>query len=348
MAKTFPPNTMRALQYTSTKGGIEKNLKINPSSPLPKPAPNQHLIQILAVALNPVDYKLPELPLVSRFLISKPATPCVDFAGCMVIPASGSNLKPGQLVFGVSGSSPLSGKALREFNIATQEAVAAIPEGLKPVDACTIGVAGLTAYQSIVPRVKKGDRIFINGGSGGVGAFGIQIAKVICCHVTTTCSGRNMEFCKSLGADEVVDYTKGSVANVFKENGWKFDHVVDNAGGNDELVWRCGEFLKPGAVYVKVAGDLSLHGIIDGFKRKILPGAFGGVKGKIEGFWPKPSVEDLNRIAGWMQEGKVKAVVDHQFTFEEAPKAFEKLKTGRARGKIVVDVASETYRKAWE
>lgn len=80
--------------------------------------------------------------------------------------------------------------------------------------------------------------------------------------------------------------------------------------------------------------------MVDGFKRKIIPGRLGGIKGKVEGFWPKPNVVELDRIAGWMQEGKVKAVVDHKFTFEEAPEAFKKLKTGRTRGKIVVNVAS--------
>ncbi|KUJ10527.1 putative zinc-type alcohol dehydrogenase-like protein C16A3.02c [Mollisia scopiformis] len=350
MAKTFSPSvsTMKAWQYTTTKGGLEKNLKLNPSTPLPTPTPNQHLIQIIGVALNPVDYKLCELPLVTRFLVSKPATPCVDFAGCIVTPASGSDFKPGQLVFGVSGSSPLSGGALREFNVAGLGNVVAVPEGVDPLHACGVGVAGLTAYQSIVPRVKKGGRVFINGGSGGVGAFGIQIAKVVGCHVTTTCSTRNVDLCKSLGADEVVDYTKGSIVQFFREKGWKFDHVVDNVGSNEELVWKCGDFLNPGVVFIKVSGDLSLHGMIDGFKRKVVPGALGGVKGKVEGFWPKPKAEDLDQIAEWMKEGKVKAVIDHTFSFEEAPKAFEKLKTGRARGKIVVDVASKTYTKAWE
>lgn len=99
------------------------------------------------------------------------------------------------------------------------------------------GVAGLTAYQSIVPRVKQGDRVFINGGSGGVGCFGIQLAKVVGCHVTTSCSERNVELCRRLGADGVVDYTKVSVADALKEKGWKFDHVVDNVGTNEELIW---------------------------------------------------------------------------------------------------------------
>ncbi|KAE8443898.1 hypothetical protein EG329_001307 [Mollisiaceae sp. DMI_Dod_QoI] len=348
MTKSFPPQTMRAWQYSSIKGGLERNLKINPSAPLPKPSPNQHLVQIITAALNPVDYKPAENPLVGRLLIPKPATPCVDFSGCIVTPASGSSFKPGQLVFGVSGSSPLAGGALREFNVATLNAVAAVPEGLDPIHAATIGVAGLTSYQSIISRVKQGDKIFINGGSGGTGVFGIQIAKIVGCHVTTTCSTRNVELCRSLGADVVVDYTKGSVLEALKSSGAKFDHVVDNVGTDEELVWKCHEIMKPGAAYLKVAGDLSLHGMVDGLKRKVLPRALGGIKGKIEGFWPKPNVDHLNQIAEWMKEGKIKAVIDHQYSFEEGAKAFEKLKTGRARGKIVVDVASETYKKAWE
>lgn len=347
MAKAFPPPTMRAWQYSSTNGGLEKNLRINPSATLPKPTSSQHLIQVIAVALNPADYKLPELPLVDRLFVPKPATPGLDFAGCIVTPATGSSLKPGELVFGVSKTFPLSGGALAEFIVTPSDTVAAVPDAIDPIDAATVWVAGMTAYQTIITRVNKGDSIFINGGSGGTGAFGIQFAKIMGCHVTTSCSTRNIEFCKGLGADEVLDYTKGSVLESLKSSGRKYDHVVDNAG-SDELLWHCHEFMQPGAVFVKVGGDPSLSSMIDGLKRKIWPGALGGMKGKSEGFFPKPNVEHLNQIATWMKEGKVKAVIDHKFPFEEAVEAFEKLKTGRARGKIVVDVASETYKQAWE
>lgn len=78
-------------------------------------------------------------------------------------------------------------------------------------------------------------------------------------------------------------------------------------------------------------------------KRKVLPKALGGFQGNLEGFWPKPNVDDLYQLGAWMKEGKLKAVIDTKFAFEDAPKAFEKLKTGRAKGKIVADVASETY-----
>lgn len=331
---------MRAWQYSSTTGGLEKHLSINPSATLPKPKLNQHLIQVIAAALNPVDYKPTELPLVGRFLVKKPATPCVDFAGRIVTAAEGSSLKVGQLVFGVSGSNPLAGGALAEYNIAADFGVVAVPDGVDPIDAATLGVAGLTAYQSIVPRVKKGDKIFINGGSGGTGIFGIQLAKIVGCHVTTTCSSRNVELCESLGADVVLDYTKGSVFKALVASGTKFDHAVDNVGSDEELVWNFHEFMKPGAAYVKVAGDITWGGMMGSFKRKALPGALGGIKGKLEGFWPKPTEKDLNQIGEWVRDGQIKAVIDQRFPFEEAPKAFEKLKTGRARGKIVVDVIS--------
>ena len=336
---------MRAWQYSSTKGGLEKNLKINPSAPLPKPKPDQHLVQIIATALNPVDYKPAEIPGVARFAITKPATPGIDFAGSIVRPAPGSSLKAGQLVFGVSGNSPLAGGALSEFSVSGTNSTVALPDSVDPVDAATVGVAGLTAYQSIVPRVKKGDKIFINGGSGGTGVFGIQIAKAVGCHVTTTCSTTNVEFCKSLGADKVVDYKKESVIEALKASGHKFDHAVDNVGTNKELVWQCHEFMQSGAVYIMVGGDASLGNLADSLKRKIWPGFLGGLKGKVVGFWPQPKSEDLQQIGEWMNTGKVKPVIDQKFLFEQAPQAFEKLKTGRTKGKIVIDVASETYKK---
>jgi NADPH:quinone reductase-like Zn-dependent oxidoreductase len=350
MATTFPPAAIKTWQYLGTKGGLEKNLTLNASNPLPKPKENQHLIQVIATALNPIDYKIVELPLVGRFLVSssKPATPCNDVVGRIVTPASGSPFKRGDLVFGASGSSPFAASGLSQFTLCEKNNLVAVPERLSLADAAATPVAGLTAYQTIVPRVKKGDKIFINGGSGGTGVYGIQIAKALGCHVTTSCSTPNVELCKSLGADEVVDYKKGSVARALKASGVKFDHVVDNVGGGDmELYWKCHEYTKPGAAYILVAGAPSLRHVVEMLKVWTLPGFLGGGKRKLEGFFANPNQEDMTQIGAWMMEGKVGAVIDSKFSFEEAPKAFERLKTGRARGKIVVDVALETYEKAW-
>ena len=337
---------MRAWQYSSTKGGLVKNLKINPTAPLPKPKPDQHLVQISVAALNPVDYKAAEIPGVATLAISKPATPGIDFAGKIITPASGSDLKAGQLVFGSCGTSPLAGGALAEFAISTTKSTVALTDGVDMIDAATIGVAGLTAYQSIVPRVKNGDKIFINGGSGGTGVFGIQFAKAVGCHITTTCSTPNVDLCKRLGADEVVDYKRESVIDALKARGQKFDHAVDNVGANHELVWHCHEFMRPEAVYVMVGGEPSLKAIAQILKRKLWPGFLGGMKGRVEGFWPEAKPEDLRQIGEWMKTGQVEAVIDQKFSFEEAPQALEKLKTGRAKGKIVVDVASGSHEQA--
>ena len=223
----------------------------------------------------------------------------------------------------------------------------AVPDGVNPLDAASIGVAGVTAYQSIVPHVKKGDSVFINGGSGGCGVFGIQIAKAVGCYVATSCSTANVELCRSLGADEVVDYKKGSVVEALKASGVKFDHVVDNVGATMELYWHSHEFTKPEAQYIMVGGGPGVGSTTERFKAKTLPSFLGGGKRNYSGFWPEAKLEDLGQIGTWMKEGKVKAVIDENFPFEDAQKAFSKLKTGRVRGKIVVDVASETYKKAW-
>jgi len=339
---------MRAWQYASTKGGLEKNLKLNPSAPLPTVKPNQNLIQIIAVALNPVDFKPAEIPFAGRFLVPKLATPGIDIAGCIVTPAQGSAFKRGQLVFGGVGTTPCAGGGLAEFGVAQDATLAAIPDGVDLTDAACVCIAGLTAYETIVPRVKKGDRIFINGGSGGTGIFGIQIAKIVGCHVTTTCSTTNVELCKSLGADEVVDYTKGSVVEALKASGGLFDHVVDNVGSDLSLYWRCHEYTKPGAVFLMIAGNLNLDFMMGTTKAKLLPSALGGGRRKMETFFLKPSSKGLEQTGRWMKEGKVRAVFDSKYAFEQAPEAFERLKTGRAKGKIVLDVASKTYRKTWE
>ena len=245
-------------------------------------------------------------------------------------------------MFGACGTSPLAGGALAEFSISKTECAAAVPDGVEGVHAATVGVAGLTAYQSILPHVKPEDKVFINGGSGGTGVFGIQIAKAVGCHVTTTCSTGNVELCRSLGADRVIDYKNEDVLTALKGCGDRFDHAVDNVGSNKELLWHSHEFMQQGAVYVLVAGNPSLGSLVDTLKRKTLPRFLGGMKGKVVGFWPQPKVEDLTQIGEWMRSGKVKAIIDQRFKFEEAPQAFERLKTGRARGKVVIDVASET------
>jgi NADPH:quinone reductase-like Zn-dependent oxidoreductase len=338
------PATMKAWQYSSTKGGMEKNLHLNNSAAVPTPKSDQHLIHILATALNPIDYKPAEFRLLSRLAIPKPATPGLDFVGYLVTPAAGSSLKPGQLVHGVVGTTPLAGGGLAEYAVSKSDQVAAVPDGIDPTEAATLGVASLTAYQTIIPYVKSGDKVFINGGSGGVGVFAIQIAKAVNCNVTTSCSTPNVELCKSLGADNIIDYKKQGVLEALKASGQKFDHVLDYVGTDYSLYWKCHEYTKPGAIYMNVAGHLSLSYMWDSFMRKIWPGFLGGGKRKSMGFFTKADADQLAQVTTWMKEGKVKTIIDQKFPFDQAPAAIAKLKTGRAKGKILVEVSKDALK----
>ncbi len=335
---------MKAWQYSGTKGGLEKNLHLNRSAAIPTPKHNQHLVQVSAIALNPIDYKPAEFRLLSRLAIPKPATPGLDFFGYVVTPAAGSTLKPGQLVFGCTGTSPIAGGGLAEYAVCKDDQVVAIPKGVDPLSAATVPVAGLTAYQTIVPYVKAGDKIFINGGSGGTGVFGIQIAKAVGCNVTTSCSTANVDLCRSLGADVVIDYKKQGVLEALRSSGQKFDHVIDNVGHDPELYWKCHEYTKPNAIFMNIAGHITLPYFWDSFLRKTLPSFLGGGKRKSQGFFAQPKPDQLLKITEWMKEGKVKTLIDEKFPFDRAPDAIAKLKTGRAKGKIVVEVSSEAFR----
>ncbi|KAL9090675.1 MAG: hypothetical protein Q9165_005163 [Trypethelium subeluteriae] len=330
---------MRAWQYTSARGGLENNLKLNARAPMPVPKDpsTQHVIQVLSVCLNPVDYKVAEL--IPSAMLSKSSTPGIDFVGKITTAARESKLIKGDTVFGIAALSPVSGGALAEYVVVSMEGAAKLPRGMEPINAATLGVAGLSAYQSIVPYVKAGDKIFINGGSGGVGVFSIQIAKILGCHVTTSCSTANINLCRTLGADEVIDYKKGSVLEALRKKGG-FNHIVDNVGNDFQLYWQAHTYSGSTAKFVGVAGGPSLRHFAFATTARLWPGFLGGGKRHFASFLAQPRLDQLQQMGSWMTEGKMKAVIDSRFPFDKAPDAFRRLKTERAKGKIVVDIAS--------
>ena len=335
------PQSMRACQWSSAAGGLEKNLKVNGSASLPKGASSlskdQTLVKVSYSALNPVDFKLPELPIVGQFVIKKPASPCMDYSG-RVVATGRSDIKPGQLVFGKL--EPPQFGALAEYIVVGREGVVPLPEGVKLQDAGCVGVAGLTAYQCIVPNVKNGDKVFINGGSGGTGSFGIQIAKAMGCYVATSCSGANVELCKSIGADEVIDYKSEDVIQTLKRKGTQFDLVVDNVGSPD-LYWQSHHYLKTSGKVVTVGASPGLQVVIDMLKIFLWPSLLGGGQRKFQFLTCVVNAKQFAHIGEMMKEGKVKPVVDEVYNLEDASRAFQKLKSGGFRGKLVVKIAGD-------
>jgi len=216
-----------------------------------------------------------------------------------------------------------------------------LPNDVSPEQGACVGIVGLTAYQCIEPFVKAGDKIFINGGSGGTGTFGIQIAKALGCHVTTSCSGPNVELCQSLGADEVIDYRTQPVVETLKRKGTQFDLIVDNVFADSAIYWNAHHYLKPEGRFVTIAGSPTLSSIVDFLKIFLTPSWLGGGQRKFQFVTCTAHAESYVKLARWMEEGKVRAVIEKVYELEDADKAFERLKSSRARGKLVVKVAKE-------
>jgi NADPH:quinone reductase-like Zn-dependent oxidoreductase len=166
----------------------------------------------------------------------------------------------------------------------------------------------------------------------------IQIAKALGCHVTTSCSTANVELCKSLGADEVLDFTSADLVGQMQKKGQVFDLVLDNVGSPANLCKVSHTFLVPGGRFLQVDGGLSLNDMKRLSSNMMLPSFLGGGKRKYVFVTAKANAADFEQLAAWMKEGKIRAVVDSTFEFDDVPKAFERLKTGRARGKVVVHV----------
>ena len=340
MAKESVPSTMRIWEYASVEGGLEKHLKLRQSHPVPRPNDKQHLIQVLAVGLNPVDFKPAEAPLVGRLAIKMPATPGFDIAGRIITPAKGSTLAPGQLVYGAASTSPLAGGALAEYIAAPAETVCPVPSGISPLLFAGAPVAATTAYGSLIPFIQAGSRVFLNGGSGGVGTYAIQITKAAGAHVTVSCSARNADLCRSLGADEVLDYAARPLLDQLHEVR-PFDHVVDNVFSDPALYFQAHTYTVPSANFIEVASGPNLAFLRFALGAMLWPGFLGGGRRKLVFAAADIKLESLEKIASWIVDGRVKPVTDQVFPMEGAVEAFTRLKTGRAVGKIIIDVAGE-------
>ncbi|KAH7384125.1 hypothetical protein DE146DRAFT_216654 [Phaeosphaeria sp. MPI-PUGE-AT-0046c] len=335
------PATMKAWQWSQCIDVLENAIQLNPSAPLPtQKCPlksGESLVQVYAAALNPVDHKIPELPVVGRMAITKPATPGLDFAGKVVQVGPDCRVNVGQMVFGKLEPKQQFG-SLGQYIVGSKAGTVPMPDGITAEQAATIGVCGLVTYQALAPNVKAGDRVFINGGSGGTGTFAVQIAKALGCHVTTTCSDSNAQLCKDLGADEVIDYRTQDVASVLSTSPTPYDLVLDNVGTNFDLYWNSPKFTKPGAKYIQIGSDVSMSTVYDLAFRFLLPKALGGGQRPFSFGMAATNFDHFTEIGKLLAEGKVKPVIDQVYTLEDVPEAYKKLKTGRSKGKLVIRV----------
>ncbi|KAF5646142.1 zinc alcohol dehydrogenase [Fusarium sp. NRRL 52700] len=333
---------MRAAQWRSIKGGIDKNLTLITDAKLPKNAsslPKGHaLVKVAYASVNHLDYKVAEMPLTS-FMFSKPVTPGLDFSGT-IVSTTLDDFQSGQKVFGRT-ELPIGG-TLAEYVIVGSKGMAALPNGVELRDAACVGICGTTALQCMSPFVKAGDRVFINGGSGGVGVFAIQVAKALgCSHVAVTCSASNAELCQSLGADETIDYKSEDPIEVLKTKEDKFDFILDTVFNDPDLYWQSHRYLKPEGQYVCVGLPPRFQTFKSLLTINLLPRWLGGGKRKFKYHSVTANGKDFGQIADWMKDEKVRPFIEEEFGLEDAGRAYARLKEGRTRGKLVVCVGGE-------
>ena len=333
-AATPPRNPMKAVVHCDY--GSPDVLRLE-NIEKPVPGPNQVLVKVRAASVNPLDaHYMKGTPMVMRFEtgLRKPKNTRlgVDFAGVVeAVGADVTQFKPGDAVMGGGWGS------LAEYAVTSERSVIAKPENISFEEAAGVRVAALTALQALRDKgkVRAGQRVLINGASGGVGTFAVQIGKVLGAHVTGVCSTRNVELVRSLGADEVIDYTKDD----YTKSAQVYDVIVDNVG-NHPLTAHKG-VLTPNGIYVMVSGPKGKWiSPIDRFAQARFVSRKEGQQ--FVGFISQGRKEDMDLLADLLRTGKIKTVIDRTYPFADAPEAMRYLETGRARGKVIVTVGDQS------
>jgi NADPH:quinone reductase-like Zn-dependent oxidoreductase len=299
----------------------------------PEPGADEVLVRVHAASVNPADwYAMTGTPYLARpqMGLRKPKTRLgIDLAG--VVEAVGGNvarLQPGDEVFGAGTG------ALAEYVAVAEDALVPKPASVSFEQAAAVPVAGLTALQGLRDkgRIQPGQQVLVNGASGGVGTFAVQVAKSFGAEVTGVCSPRNVEMAGSLGADQVIDYTRED----FTQTDRRYDLLFDVAGSRP---WAaCRRVLHPQATLVLVGAPKGnrLLGPLDHIGKVRL--ASLRASQRVVFFISKRRNEDLVALQGLLEARTVTPVVERTYALRETAHAFRYLGEGHARGKLVITV----------
>ena len=301
----------------------------------PTPKEDEVLVKVHAASVNAYDWHLLTADIFLVRLMGgglrrpKKAIPGVDIAGR--IEAAGSNVKqfqPGDEVFGDISACGNGGFA--EYVSVPENALALKPAALSFEEAAAVPMAAVTALQGLRDegRIQAGQKVLINGASGGVGTFAVQIARAFGAEVTAVCSTRNLDLARTLGADRVIDYTNED----FTRNGQTYDLILAANGYHPLSAYK--RALTPQGIYVMAGGK---PGQI--FQAMLL-GRWMSENGgkKLGGFTARANQKDLVMLKELVEAGKVVPVIDRRYSLSEAAEALRYLGAGHARGKVVINV----------
>ncbi|KAL3701915.1 hypothetical protein R1sor_019937 [Riccia sorocarpa] len=325
---------MKAVQYSSYGGGPAALQ--HKEIPVPAPDAKKMLVKVEAASVNPVDWKIqggigrPLLP--AKF----PHTPGTDIAGEVV--KVGSEVKdfaPGDKI--VAWLDTKHGGSLAEYAVASPKYSVVRPSEVSPIDGACLPVAGLTALQGLTNGGMNFDgsfsgNVLITAASGGVGTYGVQIAKIGGAHVTATCGERNIDLIKSLGADEVLDYKTPEGKKLISPSGKKYDLVLNTASA---------------VSFADIQPQLAPKGIVfelNPTPKNLLVAAARKLslsKQRYNVLLLAAESRNLELLVNWVKEGKLRTIIDSKYPLAKAEDAWKKSKEGHAVGKVVVTVTEE-------
>jgi NADPH:quinone reductase-like Zn-dependent oxidoreductase len=299
----------------------------------PELAPDGVLVRVRAVSVNPVDwYTMAGRPYVGRPMLGlrrpKSIMLGTDFAGTVeAVGSDETDFRVGDEVFGGRSG------AFAEY-VCVSAGVALKPAGLTFEEAAAVPVAGLTALQGLrdLGQVQPGQHVLINGASGGVGTFAVQIARALGAEVTAVCSTGNVELVRSIGADHVIDYTRED----FTRSDQRYDVILDSAGSRGWFALR--RVLTPRGTLILVGGPKTsrMFGPL-GHVVKVRLAALGSRR-KVAFFMAKFNRQDMMVLRDLIDAEKVTPVVDRHYQYADLAQALRYLGEGHARGKVVVTV----------
>jgi NADPH:quinone reductase-like Zn-dependent oxidoreductase len=328
------PSTMRAVVQDEF-GQAGDVLGVEQNEPLPEIADGEVLVKVHAAGVDRGVWHLiaglPYMVRIAGFGIRRPKlrVPGFDFAGRVErVGAEVDSVKPGDEVFGIAKGS------FAEYASAVEDKVVRMPETIGPQQAAAVPISGLTALQAVRDQAKlgPGESLLILGASGGVGSFAVQIAKAFGAEVTGVCSAAKVEMVRELGADHVIDYTRGDLG----DSGEEYDAILD-IGGNRSLS-QLRRLLKPKGRLVIVGGEDAgkLLGGTDRQLRAMLLSPF--VSQKLGAFISSENGQDIMALRELVDSGRLKPAIDRTFRLEQAADAIQYLEEGRATGKVVLDI----------
>jgi NADPH:quinone reductase-like Zn-dependent oxidoreductase len=301
----------------------------------PRPAPDRVLVKVAAAAVNPLDWHyLKGEPYFMR-AASGLGTPSdirlgVDFAGTVeAVGTRVTRFKPGDRVFGGA-----DGSFAEYVTPRAEGSMALLPANVSFDQAAALPIAGVTALQALRDKghVQPGMNILINGASGGVGTYAVQIAKLMGARVTGVCSTRNLAMVRSIGADKVIDYTREDFTRLAD----RYDLIIDNVGSHSQSEYR--RVLTPKGTVIMVGGvDCGVClGPLFSWLGNSMAAPFTTQKRLM--FLAELNARDLTQLVDWMAEGKLTSVIDRKYALTDVPAALGYLEQGHARGKVLIDL----------